>query len=133
MFFLIRHDVSLIVVFVLFFESESAPAALTITFIFPQCFFCKCSAMIRPKMARNCATEHPASCRRSNRAYAGADSEVEKACCEAWGSILTIFGDFPAPRFYTEGTLAAGLDADACKSLDEAAKAAGVATFRTSV
>ena len=39
-------------------------------------------------VAGNRATEHPRSCRRSNRAqqkYAGADAEVEKAGCEAWG------------------------------------------------
>ena len=41
-----------------------------------------------PEMAGNRATEHPRSRRGSNRAqqkYAGADAEVEKAGCEAWG------------------------------------------------
>ena len=91
-------------IFVDFVKSESAPAALTMTLIFLQCLFCKCSAMIRPKMVRNRATEHPRMCRRSNRAqtkYAGADYVVEKVGCEAWGSILTMFRDFPGIDVYT--------------------------------
>ena len=55
-------------------------------------------------VAGNRATEHPRSCRRSNRAqqkYAGADSEVEKACCEAWGVDFDDFCDFPGIGVYT--------------------------------